>query len=429
MARDLRFQISVFQAIRLLFLMPPIALYLLIKTCFLRLLLKRRERRAQPPAAPDGPSQWDVVCLSHVNWEHIWQRNHHTMSGLSRRSKVLYINPVRLDAHLKHAPLRRLSFRRVRPNLWHAEWFVLPFETQSRLFQQLNRFLLETRIRYWMQRLGFGPIVLWFYFPSQAWLAGCLGERAVVYDIQDEYSHFCWAPRDTAEKERFLLDKADVIFAGTDALFERKRAPGRNIHFFACGVDVEHFGNLYHRDRPHDLRHLRGSATLGYFGAIDDRIDSDLLQFIARERPDWNLVMIGPIFPNVFRLFSAPNVVFTGARRYELLPRYLSCFDVCLMPFKLNELTAHINPTKALEYFASGKPVVSTPIPDMVKHYSDVIYFADTPEQFLAQCERALRDFPPERRDRGVRLAAERSWETVVASMRNVIDAAIAKRP
>ena len=138
--------------------------------------------------------------------------------------------------------------------------------------------------------------------------------------------------------------------------------------------------------------------------------------------------MVGPVNHGVFKVFSGPNVAFVHAKPYEELPRYIALFDICLMPFVISELTLHINPTKALEYFASGRPVVSTPIPDMVKYYSDVIYFASTPDEFLAQCEKALSDFPPERRERGIRLARERSWETVVGRMRRLIDEAIAAR-
>jgi glycosyltransferase involved in cell wall biosynthesis len=425
MARDRRFHFTLLQAIQVALLAPPITLFILLRACLLRLFMGKWE---PPPPPDDDPSRWDVVCISHVHWRHIWQRNHHTMAQLARRSKVLYINPIRLDSHNKHSPCHILSCRKVRSNIWHCELFVLPFETRWPLFQRLNRFIVETRIRRLMRRWGLGPVVLWFYFPSQRWLVGRLGERAVVYDIQDEYSHFPWAPLDTAEKEKRLLAEADVVFTGTDALYERKRPLARHIHFFGCGVDFDHFQRLYYRDVPHEMRNLRGQATLGYFGAIDERIDRDLLSFLVRERPQWNLVMIGPIQYALFPPLRAPNVVFTGLRAYELLPRFLARFDVCLMPFAINELTRHINPTKALEYFASAKPVVSTPIPDMVKYYSDVIYFASTPEEFLAQCEACLADFPAGRRERGLQLARERSWESVVASMRQLIDEAIARK-
>ena len=425
MAHDVRLRITPLQALGLLLFMPPMALYILLKTCLLRLFVGK-----QRPMADDDKDagRWDVVCVSHVHWRHIWQRNHHTMVHLARRSKVLYVNPIRLDAYVKHTLGQLLGCRRLRENLWHLEMFVLPFETKSWLFQRLNRFFVETRIRYWMKRLGLRPIVLWLYFPAQRWLVGRLGERAVIYDIQDEYSQFPWAPRDTVAKEKQLLAEADVVFAGTDALYERKRPLARNIHFFGCGVDFDYFHNLYHRDVPHDVRDLRGHVTLGYIGSIDERIDRELLLYLVRERPNWNLVMVGPVSHMQFEPFSAPNVVFTGARPYELLPRYLARLDVCLMPFAINEMTRHINPTKALEYFATGKPVVSTPIPDMEKYYSGVIYFAATPEEFLAQCEACLSQFPAERRERGLQLARERSWESVVAAMREHIDQAVAKR-
>jgi len=425
MADDNRLRFTPWQALKMTLLLPPLALYVLLKAGLMWLWV----RRWRPPAAPaDDPDRWDVVCLSHVNWRHVWQRNHHTMSHLAKRSKVLYINTIRLDTYTKHTPRHKLRFKRVAANIWQCEMFVLPFEMVSPVFQRLNRFLLEARIKFHMRRLGFGPVVLWYYFPSHRWLTGRLGERAVVYDIQDEYSQFLWAPRDTAERERQLLAEADVVFAGTDALYERKRPMARGgIHFFGCGVDFDLFHNAYNRDKPRDLHTLRNAVQLGYFGAIDERVDSDLLRYMAERRPDWDLVLIGPINP-AFRVFAAPNVVFTDQKPYADLPKFLAFWKVCLMPFAISEMTRHINPTKALEYFASGKPVVSTPIPDMVKHYSDVIYFGETREAFVAACEAALADFPAERRERGLALARERSWERVIGEMRRLIDEAIVRR-
>jgi glycosyltransferase involved in cell wall biosynthesis len=426
MTRDVRLRITPLQAVSLLTLMPLLAAFVLVKTAVLRLFLALTPAR---PAEPRDPGHWDVVCISHVNWRHIWQRNHHAMAQLARHSNVLYVNPIRLDAYCKHVPRYIfLRSKRVHHNVWHHESFVLPFETKSPLAVRLNRWMLETRIRYLMRRLGFGSVVLWFYFPSQRWMVGRLDERAVVYDIQDEYTQFRWAPRDTAEKETLLLAEADVVFAGTDALYERKRPHTPNIHFFACGVDFDHFSRTYMTERPHEMRDLRGEKTLGYFGLIDERIDRDLLLFLARERPHWNLVMIGPIDRAAFQIFPAANVVFTGARTYAQLPRFLSHFDACLMPFADNELTRHINPTKALEYFASGKPVVSSPIPDMVKHYSDVIYFGATHKEFLAQCEACLADYPSARREQALQIARARSWDVVVGNMRRLISEAIARR-
>jgi glycosyltransferase involved in cell wall biosynthesis len=427
MAQDRRLKFTPWQALRTIVLMPPMAIYLLIKTAILHLIIRNR-----PLPSGDGlpPDQWDVVCLSHVNWRHVWQRNQHTMSHLARRSRVLYINAIRLDSYAKHSRFNKLRCKEVAPNVWHYETFVFPFETLSPFFQRLNLWMLETRIRYQLWRRGFGPVVLWFYFPSQRWLVGRLNERAVVYDIQDEYHLFLWAPRDTADRERRLLEHdADIVFAGTDALYERKRPLARGeTYFFGCGVDFDHFHNTYFREPRRDLHKLKNKIQLGYFGMIDERIDRDLLMYLSRQRPDWDLVMVGPILLAAFEPFEAPNVVFTRQKQYQELPYYLSLWNVCLMPFVMSELTRHINPTKALEYFASGKPVVSTPIPDMVKYYSDVIYFAETKEEFLARCEEAISHFPPERRERGLQLARERSWATVAAEMRKLITEVIEKK-
>lgn len=426
MAKDQRLRISPLQAISMFLLMPPIAAYVLAKTCVMRLLVGSW----RPPAPDeDDPSAWDVICISHVNWEHVWQRNQHTATHLAAKSKVLYLNTIRLDTFAKHLPRHLLQLKKVANDVWHYETFVLPFETLLPVVQRLNRFMLRTRILYHMKQLGFRSSILWFYFPTHCSLVGKLDERAVVYDIQDEYSKFLWAPRDTAEREKQLLARADIVFAGTDALRESKSplASGE-VHFFGCGVDFDHFHNAYNRDKPRDLHKLKNKIQLGYFGLIDERVDSELLAYLAKQRPEWDFVMIGPVEKTIFNMFEAPNVAFVHAKPYSDLPRYLGLWSVCLMPFAINDLTRHINPTKALEYFASGRPVVSTPIPDMVKYYSDVIYFAETPEDFVAQCDACLADFPKERKEQGLQLARERSWESVVGEMRRLIDEVVARR-
>ena len=171
---------------------------------------------------------------------------------------------------------------------------------------------------------------------------------------------------------------------------------------------------------------------LGYFGVIDERFDIPVLDLLARQRPDWQFMMVGPVVKiDPADLPRHDNIHYTGLQPYASLPAYLSGWDVCLLPFARNEATRYISPTKTLEYMAAEKPIVSTPIIDVAEPYGDIVYLADTPEQFLAACDRALT---APAREREARTAAMRdvlartSWDASAEAVRQLIDQAVVQR-
>jgi glycosyltransferase involved in cell wall biosynthesis len=244
----------------------------------------------------------------------------------------------------------------------------------------------------------------------------------------DELSQFRFAPADLREREEILLASADVVFTGGYGLFEAKSRLHDNVHFFGCGVDAAHFGRARRSDTPvaADVAELP-RPVFGYFGVIDERIDYDLLYALAAERPDGSLVMVGPVVKVDWGMLpQAPNIHWLGQRAYDELPGYVKAFDVCLMPFALNEATEYINPTKTLEYMAAGKPIVSTPVADVVRNFAPVVRIAGGEEEFVRAVATAAED-PDEARCRaGIALAAESSWESIVRRMSELIADAVA---
>ena len=166
---------------------------------------------------------------------------------------------------------------------------------------------------------------------------------------------------------------------------------------------------------------------LGFYGVIDERFDTELLDQVAAMRPDWSFVMVGPVVKiSEDELPKRPNIHYLGGKTYDELPAYLSGWDVALMPFAMNESTEFISPTKTPEYLAGGKPVVSTPVKDVVRHYGQLegVKIASTPDEFVAACEAALelsRD--PESgwlAEADLMLSAA-SWDTAQARMAGLI--------
>jgi UDP-galactopyranose mutase len=238
-----------------------------------------------------------------------------------------------------------------------------------------------------------GPLIAWYYTPMMLPFSRHLDVDVTVYDAMDELSKFRFAPPRLLELEQELIDKADIVFTGGSSLYEAKKDRHPNVHCFPSSVDRTHFakarGGLFDPADQEDLPRPR----LGFYGVIDERFDTELVARVAEMRPDWSLVMVGPVVKiSEEDLPKQPNIHYLGSKTYDQLPAYLSGWDVALMPFAMNESTQFISPTKTPEYLAGGKPVVSTPIRDVVRHYGqlEAVKIASMPEEFVAACEQAL---------------------------------------
>src|SRR5262249_3532127 len=194
---------------------------------------------------------------------------------------------------------------------------------------------------------------------------------------------------------------------------------------------AKHFGNAKL------LRDSADQATLphprlGYFGVIDERMDLGLLDTMAQRHPEWQIVMVGPVVKvNPASLPSRDNLHFLGQREYAQLPEYLAGWDVCLLPFALNDATKFISPTKTLEYMVAERPIVSTPITDVADPYGQIVYLGGTHEEFIAACERALRATGSERGERIGKMRevlSKTSWDSTAAAMEQQI-AKLLERP
>jgi glycosyltransferase involved in cell wall biosynthesis len=245
-----------------------------------------------------------------------------------------------------------------------------------------------------------------------------------VYDCMDELASFRNAPPEIVDRERLLFSRVDLVFTGGHSLYRAKRSKHRAVYPFPSSVDGGHFAQARNAvPEPADQAPLR-RPRLGFYGVIDERMDMALLDAMAAARPEWEIVMVGPfarIEPD--DIPHRPNLHWLGAKEYAELPAYLAGWNVAIMPFALNESTRFISPTKTLEYLAAGKPVVSTPIGDVVRPYGieGVVRIAHA-GQFVSACEAALTE------DAGARLAladswvSRTSWDTTWKRMADLVD-------
>ena len=340
-----------------------------------------------------GAHSAPLIVHSHLRWDFVWQRPQQLMTRFAVRAPVFFLEePVFADdiatPSLK-VTLPHVNLYRAVPQL--PSRFRESYDDAAAATRMLARTALESS---GALRAMFRAPIQWFYTPMPApIMLDAFNERGVVYDCMDELSKFRFAPPDLTSREQMLMENADVVFTGGHKLYQAKSYHHDNVHFFGCGVDSVHFGRA--RDSqtrvPADLAKLRGPIA-GYYGVIDERLDYDLIDALAAARPEMNVVMIGPTAKvDPAALPQRPNLHWLGSRSYDELPAYVKGFDVCLMPFALNEATEYINPTKTLEYMAAGKPIVSTAVADVVHHFAPPVRVARDRDDFIARCRAATR--------------------------------------
>ncbi|HSI34550.1 MAG: family 1 glycosylhydrolase [Phycisphaerae bacterium] len=374
--------------------------------------------------------RYGIVVFSHLRWGFVWQRPQQFLSRFAKKHKILFVEEPFFDIPEEAEP--RLDFHKVMPNVTVACPHVPPsWNKNPKLPSRLREFTRQA-IDQLNETGEFDAPLLWYYSPmDSAWSLGHFKNRGVVYDCMDELNQFTGAPKSLVQNEARLIEHADVVFTGGYELGDKKRKQHDFVHTFGCGVEIEHFGKAMAGDTvvPPDVDFM-GRPILGWFGVVDERVDYALIGEIARKRPDWSFAMVGPVVkvdPNL--LPHSPNLFWLGGRDYQVLPNYCKAFDVCMMPFAMNAATQYINPTKGLEYMATGRPIISTHVRDVVKQWSDIVYLMkNTPDDFIRAAEQALKDGKQgERVKRGLELSKQCGWENTVKTMQDLIKQAISK--
>jgi UDP-galactopyranose mutase len=364
-----------------------------------------------------------IVVFSHLRWDFVYQRPQHLLSRLAANHRVIFIEePV-------CRPDPGWEFHRPEKNVLICR----PCTTCDACgFDDRQLPYIASLLPDLFEQEGLKDYVLWFYTPMALPLAEGLKPKAIIYDCMDELSAFLFAPPQLLEREAELLSAADLCFTGGPSLYQAKRNRHPRAYCFPSSVDRKHFASasngLAEADDQASIPHPR----LGFFGVIDERFDVPLLEALGRSHPEWHICLVGPVVKiDPARLPRYENIHYFGQRTYQQLPKYLKGWDVCLLPFALNQSTKFISPTKTLEYMAAGKMIVSTPITDVAQPYGDIVFLGSTPQDFIEACEKALSVSNEERvaRQKKMRkVLSKTSWDTTATSMEQLIADAIALR-
>ena len=376
------------------------------------------------PTAPnsDRPT---LLCFSHLRWDFVFQRPQQLMSRFADEMTVVYWEePVEIGE--KETPMLRVRAADGHP----AVRIVVPHIPQG-LGDDERDAALKRLLDAYSAGLS-RPIVAWYYTPMMLPFSRELDADVVVFDSMDELSKFRFAPPKLLDLEQELIERADLVFTGGSSLYEAKKGRHDSVHLFPSSVDRVHFAKARAQQfDPADQEELP-HPRLGFYGVIDERFDTELLDEIAKMRPEWSFVMVGPVVKiSDEDLPKRRNIHYLGPKKYEQLPSYLASWDVALMPFAMNESTQFISPTKTPEYLAGGKPVVSTPVRDVVRHYGQLegVGIASTAEEFVEQCERMLKlDRHGDWLAEADLLLSATSWTTSQARMSGLIAEVIGER-
>ncbi|MFH1277371.1 MAG: glycosyltransferase [Candidatus Eisenbacteria bacterium] len=379
----------------------------------------------------------NIVCIASANWEaELWTNSQHLMSRLARKNRVLFVESLGLrrpmarwrDLHRIGGRVRNWTrgVRRVSDSLYVYSPLVLPLYNRPWV-RRLNYWILRTGLGRIARARGFRDPILWTFLPTSSDLVGHLGESLSIYHCVDEYGANPGVPaREIQEMERSLLGKSDLVFTTSKSLYEGKRRYNGNTFYLPNVADADHFMKAGEAETevPEAILNLP-RPVVGFVGALSDyKVDFQLLMHIARARPGWTLALVGPVWPGSKRdevdaLEAMPNVRFFGARPYEDLPGYLKGFDVCLIPFAVNETTVNVFPMKFHEFMATGKPVVVTDLPSLAE-FREYCRTPSTPDGFVRALDESLAEGGRGAEER-VAVARRNTWEVRLEQVAKIV--------
>jgi glycosyltransferase involved in cell wall biosynthesis len=360
----------------------------------------------------------DFLVLSHLRWNFVFQRPQQLMTRCSKANRVFFWEEPIFDAESASLDLQQLA-----PGLSVAVPHVpagLPEDEVCRIQESLlAAFVDEQSLKH--------P-VLWYYTPMALGFSRGVEPGLVVYDCMDELSAFRGAPPGLRALEAELFSKADLVFTGGQTLYQSKRLLHSSVHCFPSSIDREFFATARRIKADPDDQAAIARPRLGYCGVIDERMDIELIGALAEARPDWQLVMVGPVVKiSDSELPHRDNIHYLGSKQYRSLPAYMAGWDVGLLPFARNESTRFISPTKTPEYLAAGLAVVSTSITDVVRPYGSegLVQVADGCDEFVACAERAIATRHSAERLHAVdAFLAHNSWDQTWSRMFGLIEGA-----
>jgi protoporphyrinogen oxidase/glycosyltransferase involved in cell wall biosynthesis len=370
-----------------------------------------------PGVIPEHVFMQSLLVFSHTRWDIVFQRPQHLMTRLGCDYRVFFFEPPVFDDKgvwleiSEPAP----NVHVCRPHTPQGEPGFADAQIAD-LQRLLDRLVSSHEL---------GTPVVWLCTSMALPLVQRLEPSCIVYDCTDGFATTADAPRELQLREHAVLKLADLVFTAGRSVFRAKQALHDNVHCLPSSVEREHFARARDADIDHELQRALPHPRFGFFGVVDERLDPVALALLADAHPQWQVVLVGPVRVDPNYLPRRANIHYLGQQPYAELPRFVAGWDVCLLPFVVNAQTRYMSPTKVLEYMAAEKPIVSTPVVDVLESYSHVVHVGRHAQAFVGACERALEESAAARERRAGmmrNIVVATSWESTVARMRALID-------
>jgi glycosyltransferase involved in cell wall biosynthesis len=388
---------------------------------------------AQPPV--------NIVCVSPAPWDYpIWTNRQHIIKRLSSHNKIVYVfHPALFRSSIKRIfkPGRIALLRHINSNLFCFTPPVLPFSGCSPKIGSLNIKISSFFLKKALKKIGFYDYILWFYDPEAVEYLDYLNPYFTCYDCVDEFAampsyQHPKKKKNLLEKERRLIKRSTIVFTTSMSLFSSKKSLNPNTCLVENVGDFDHFNSFANVKSTAPSDFPKGdSPVVGFSGAVDPyKVDFELISYLAQQRPHWRIVLIGGITDskkNDFQFPKKKNIYYLGHKEYAELPRYLSQFDVCIIPYGINDYTQGVFPIKLFEYLATGKPVVTSSLPSL-SNYSSIIRISESKQQFLSNIEDVLSNDSDTEKQARIGYAKENSWESRAERLMNHVYANIGKQ-
>ena len=380
----------------------------------------------------------NIVCFSTEEWDTQLPTNkRHLMERLGANNRILFVET--LGTRFPKLALKDIKrmFRRVRHSRLesHASQHVTVFSPRAipsyrnNVLIALNRILLVPHLLRALELTHMHSHIAWVYNPYAAYLLDDLQPELVLYHCVDDLALVPGANRNALRKaERLLLEKANLVVASTETLFEKCKTHNPDTHLLHNVADFSHFNTADLPETPlaPEIERLPQPRIIFSGNLAPHKVDFELIVKVARAFPEASVVLIGPVWegkqiPQLKTMQSLENVSFFGHKPYESLPNYLKGADTLIIPYLLNEVTAAVFPLKFFEYLATGKPVVTTALPSL-KRYTDVVSIADSHEDFLNALKETLNKDTQEAKHERLRVARENTWENNIDNLSRLVE-------
>lgn len=374
-----------------------------------------------------------IVCIATSCYHPFPTRKQHVMNRIASDEILYFDPPVTYLAPLKDKTAKerlskyRKAGERVRDNITvYATPPVLPFFNKFRFINKINQKRLARFVRKKMKLHGFENPILWCYSPTSADAAPYIPHNGLVYDCVDRHSAYKGFIDEATVNglERDLASAADTVFATAAGLYDTLVQYNEKTYLLPNGVNFEHFyrAAVEEFEIPEEIKDLK-HPIIGFVGMLQECIDYEKIEHIAKEKPDWSIVLIGKPLPgvNLDYLEKYENIHFLGMKKYDDLPAYVKQFDVCLNVFRSGDLSKDVSPLKFYEYLATGKPVISSPEPVQVLEFADSVYIAKEKEDYVTLVEEAMNEPDSSKTEKRIEYARACSWDSRVREMERIL--------